>query len=287
MSVRRSASVFVSVAISIATLFGSNVALGTTPLNLGPKPSFGLFQPRVTVDISTVEGQSFGPTNNTFLLDTAANGIVIFPPATDQLTGSGFVNEGTYEEFGITGASEFQVSAPYQLTYLGNDDVGQVLDDVRFMSGARPVDPTGLMGLDGIIGMAGMIGKVTTLDNLTRANAPSLSMGVTFSDRLPTTTTHRLSIPFTKTVFEVEDQGGPEPTWSEALPTVTLNSSHNGTDYSTPIVFDTGAQLTIISEDDGELARPGHERKRRLLGRSHFDGFRSVERRARLMHPCW
>ena len=219
-------------------------------LDLGPKPSFGLFQPRVTVDISTAPGgSSLGPDNNTFLLDTAANGVVIFPPATQQLTDNGLVNEGVYTEIGVTGDSEFQVSAPYHLSFNGTDGEAQTMDNVRFMSGSRPVDPTGLMGLDGIVGMSGMVGKVTTIDNRTREGAPSLSMGLTFSDQLPTTSTHRFSIPFTKTVFEVEDQGGPTPTWSEALPTVDLNAANNGKQVTTPIVFDTGAQLTIISED--------------------------------------
>jgi hypothetical protein len=96
--------------------------------------------------------------------------------------------------------------------------------------------------------MSGMVGRVTTIDNRTREGAPSLGMGLTFPDQIPETSTHRFSIPFTKTVFHVEDQGGPVPTWSEALPTVSLNATNNGQEVSTPIVFDTGAQLTIISE---------------------------------------
>lgn len=175
MSSRSNASVWINVATALSVWLASSIAFAITPLNLGPKPSFGLFQPRVLVDISTDDGQSFDQTNNSFLLDTAANGIVIFPPATDQLNSGGFVNEGTYNEVGLSGVSEFQVSAPYQLTYSGNDGIGQQLEDVRFMSGASPVDPTGLQGIDGILGMAGMVGRVTTLDNRTRDNAPTLS----------------------------------------------------------------------------------------------------------------
>lgn len=230
-------------------LASSSVQAAPPTLNLGPKPSFGLFQPRVTVDISSEQGgTSFGPSTNTFLLDTAANGLVIFPPATQELVDNGLVNEGTYEEAGVSGTSIFQVSAPYHLTFAGTGGPTQHLSEARFMSGANAVDPTGLMGLNGIVGMPGMVGKVTSIDNRTREGAPSLSMGVSFSDSIPSTSTHRLSIPFTQTVFEPEGEEGPFPSWSSALPTVTLNGFNGEKESSTPIVFDTGAQLTIISE---------------------------------------
>lgn len=236
--------------IALSVLLSPVAAAAAAPqLSLGPKPSFGLFQPRVTVDISTEEGgTSFGPDANTFLLDTAANGILIFPPATDQLAANGFVNEGTYEEAGISGTSVLDVSAPYHLSYVGTDTSPQTIDDVRFLSGATPVDPTGLMGLNGIVGVRGMVGKVTTLDNRTREGAPSLSMGVSFSDYVPEASTQRFTIPFHKSVFELEGDTGPFPTWSEALPSVTINSDNGNTSSTNSLIFDTGAQLTIISE---------------------------------------
>lgn len=217
-------------------------------LLLGPKPSFGLFQPRVTVDISDgISGRSLGPEASTFLLDTAANGLVIFPPATEQLAASGFQNEGTYEEAGISGTSVFEVSSPYDLAFAGTDGIPQHLSGVRFMSSPTAVDPTGLMGLNGIVGMAGMVGKVTTIDNRTREGAPSLGMGLTFSDAVPATSTHRFTVPFGQIDFPVEGDP-PSPTWSESLPSVELNASNGEYTVNTPIVFDTGAQQTIISQ---------------------------------------
>ena len=226
------------------------MAVAVAPsLSLGPKPSFGLFQPRVTVEISSeAGGTTFGPEASTFVLDTAANGVLIFPPATDQLVGNGFANEGTYEESGLSGKSTFEVSAPYHLSYAGSDGVSQQIDDVRFMSGASAVDPTGLMGLNGIVGVGGMTGKVTTLDNRTREGAPSLSMGVSFSTEIPESSTQRFTVPFHKTTFEVEGDQEPFPFWSADLPSVTLHSAKGDKTSTDSLIFDTGAQLTIISE---------------------------------------
>ena len=236
---------FLSTVLSLSATF----AFAASPnLDLGQKPSIGLFQPRVTVDIATEEGgSSLGPTSTTFLLDTAANGIVIFPPATTQLADNGFRNEGTYEEAGVSGTSIFQVSAPYHLSYRGSDNIPQTMDDVRFMSAERAVDPTGLMGMNGIVGISSMVGKVTTLDNTSRAGAPTLSMGVGFTANLPSSSTTRFTIPFGKAEF-LQHGDGPFPTWHSDLPTVELIANNGDNTFTTPIVFDTGAQRTIISE---------------------------------------
>lgn len=233
---------------AMLTLSATFAFAASPNLDLGQKPSIGLFQPRVTVDIaSEAGGSSLGPTSTTFLLDTAANGIVIFPPATTQLIDNGFQNEGTYEEAGVSGTSIFQVSSPYHLTYRGNDNIPQTMDDVRFMSAERAVDPTGLMGMNGIVGISSMVGKVTTLDNTSRTGAPTLSMGVGFTANLPSSNTTRFTIPFGKAEF-LQHGDGPFPTWHADLPTVELIANNGDNTYTTPIVFDTGAQRTIISE---------------------------------------
>ena len=56
-------------------------------LTLGEKPAFGLFQPRVSIEIfADRDGQQgFGPESSSFLLDTGATSTLIFPPATTEL----------------------------------------------------------------------------------------------------------------------------------------------------------------------------------------------------------
>ena len=238
--------------IVIAVLAVSLVTLGTETgaeaprLELGEKPSFGLFQPRVTVEIVGDDGQSFGPAANTFLLDTGASGVLLYPPATTEVAELGFENEGEpFEEAGISGSSFFDVSKPYQLLFNGATTT-ESIDDVRFLSGSSPPDPTGLMGLNGIVGMPALAGRVTTLNNQSREGAPSLSMAVSFADELPAALTHRFTVPLTELSFPAEGSE-PLPTF-ESLSTLELVSRHGANEQRGPIVLDSGAQVTIISE---------------------------------------
>ena len=232
--------------VLVVSMTFSTITQADAPLfTLGPKPSFGLFQPRVTAEILSDAGTSFGPEASSFLLDTGASGVVIYPPATTQLAENGFQNEGTFEEAGISGTSLFDVSAPYSLQFTGTEASEQI-SDIRFLSGAVPPDPTGLMGLNGIVGMPAMDGRVTSVDNRTREGALSLSMGVRFSDELPTTNTHRFTVPLSELAFPAEGDG-PLPTF-ESLSTLDLISRHGDLETRDAIVLDSGAQVTIISE---------------------------------------
>lgn len=232
--------------LGLSGLGGLTQAYADSPLlTLGPKPSFGLFQPRVTGEILTSEGQSLGPTSSSFLLDTGASGVLVYPPATGQLATNGFQNEGEpYEEAGLSGTSFFDVSAPYTLRFTGTGG-SEEITDIRFLSGAAPPDPTGLMGLNGIVGMPALDGRVTSMDNRTREGALSLSMGVLFSDELPATDTHRFTVPLTELAFPAEGDG-PLPTF-ESLSTLDVISQNGDMETRDPIVLDSGAQVTIIN----------------------------------------
>jgi len=237
--------------IQLATLFVALVtaysATAAGPsLVLGDKPSFGLFQPRVSAEILDSDGTSLGPTSTSFLLDTGASGVLIYPPATTQLATNGFVNEGQFEEAGLSGTSLFDVSAPYGLKFTGTGGSSEQISDIRFLSGSTQPDPTGLMGLNGIVGMPAMDGRVTSIDNRTREGAISLSMGVKFGDALPATGTHRFTVPLTELFFPAE--GEVVPTF-ESLSTLDVLSRHTGQETTDKIVLDSGAQVTIINQD--------------------------------------
>lgn len=216
-------------------------------LVLGDKPSLGFFQPRVSVEIfEDAEGQnSLGPESSSFLLDSGASGVVIYPPATTELARRGFVNEGVYDEIGIAGTHPFDLSAPYRFEYSGTDGGTHALTDVRMLSGDDSPDELGLMELHGIVGMPAMTGQVTTLDNRTREGALPLSMRVLFSDALPTATTHRFTVPLQELAFPAEGEG-PLPTF-ESLSTLQVRSQHGGKQSSNSIILDSGAQVSIIS----------------------------------------
>ena len=224
-------------------------------LLLGDKPSLGLFQPRVEVSLYNADGVHIGPTSNGFVLDTAANSLVVYQPAVDEIsnklseaTGSGLVSEGVYDEIGLSGSTPFNVSPQVRLDLEDTRGAVQSLDKSRFMYRDAQLDPTGALNLNGVIGMPAMNGRVVRIDNGAREGAPAFSMGVTFEEEVAPAPTHRLGVPVSLTVFE--PKGGVEgelPSWSAGLPTVALDFSNDGNDLSVDAIFDTGAQTTIIS----------------------------------------
>lgn len=216
-------------------------------LDLGAKPAMGLFQPRVSVEFFSDDAgtQSLGPDASSFLLDTGASGVLIYPPATEELAANGFQNDGTFDEIGIGGVDTYDLSAPYRMNFVGTDGQTNHVTGLRALSGESAPDPTGLMGLNGIIGMPAMTGRVTSMDNRTREGALSLSMGVAFSDALPATSTHRFTVPLKPLDFPAE--GEIVPTF-ESLSTLQVISQNGGNTSIDDIVLDSGAQITIISE---------------------------------------
>ena len=102
--------------VLVVVVASGGVSLAATPqIVLGSKPSFGLFQPRVSVEVfADQQGQqSLGPSSaSSFLLDTGATSTLVFKAATDELKQAGYVVEGTFEESGVSGVETFDVSAP-------------------------------------------------------------------------------------------------------------------------------------------------------------------------------
>jgi hypothetical protein len=221
-------------------------ATAVTPLiDLGVKPSFGLYQPRVSVEVFD-GGLSLGPSSNSFLLDTGASSVLVYAPAGPELKEGGMVIDGMFEEQGLNGSSLFDVSTPYRVEVSGTIGT-ESIDAVRLLStDSGRIDPTGLLSINGIVGMPAMTGRVTTLDNTTTQGALTLSMGVSFSQTLPDSDNQRFTIPLGVVDFPPSGEG-PFPTASP-LATLRLTAVAGAQQRDTDLVLDSGAQITIISQ---------------------------------------
>jgi len=228
-------------------------------------------QPYVQVELRSGD-DVIGPTGigfdiypyNRLLLDTGANGIIAVSDAVTDMEANGYQTEGTYEEIGVSGVSEFDVSAAYELRFWGSDEVVHTLpntvDEVRIMSNPDMmfgIEPA-FGGIPGIVGMPAMVGRVTTLDMTQWNEATDLfdlaPLGVTFSNALPAGNGHRYSVATdTRMVFDVRDglpedapPDAPLPTWAP-ITFLDVSPYHQGTSVTGGFLLDTGAQLSMLS----------------------------------------
>ena len=235
----------------VVGLFGSSKPLfARSPyIDLGPSAGLALDQPRVQIELfADANGDtSLGPNlNNTLLLDTGASSILVVSGAVSDLEANpnGFVIDGTFEEQGVAGFTTFDVTAPYRVDFAGSDGTRHTLQDVRLLSN----ETANFGSFQGIIGMPAMVERITSLDMTVWNNGGIFSaalMGVDFPTSLPASAGHRYSVPVWPVDFE--QHGDVFPT-AAPLPFLTAVPSHNGVTKSGSFVFDTGAQLTIISE---------------------------------------
>lgn len=220
-------------------------------VELGPSDGVALDQPRVAVEIYDPgpPEESFGPTYyNHFLLDTGANSILFGYIGTSDLSGGYQTEPGvTYVEQGLAGSIALDVSMPYGFDFAGSDGQRNTLSDTRVLS---TTDSSVLFGgFPGIVGMPAMVGRVTSLDNTTMA-IPDY-MGVGFSDSVPAGAGHRYTLPLELVEFEQTGQQNPTdptPVWAP-LPFARADFQHNGSKAGDSLLFDTGAQVSIISSE--------------------------------------
>jgi len=229
---------------------------GTGPrpfIDLGPSDNVALDQPRVTVEFGDASGRSIGPDIfNSWLLDTGANTILAFKTAVDDLNESPppYQVEGLFNEIGVGGSQSFDISAPYQFDFAGTGGVRQTLPGTRIISDAtRDVS---MFGPFGIVGMPAMAGRVTTLDFtpwLAFAEGNFL-MAADFAAELPAPAGPRYSITVDDRVsFSPDGQvvsGDHPPIWSN-VPFFSAEVHHGSRIVGGNFMFDTGAQVTIIS----------------------------------------
>ena len=227
---------------------------------LGPSDNIALDQPRVTVLLSedAAGEQAVGPDFfNTFLLDTGANAILVMASAVEEMTQSAFPyrTEGTFVEHGVGGDQTFDISAPYYFHFASNGTgfVPLTMGEGRVLS--NPNDDFSFAGPWGIAGMPVMQGRVTTLDftgwsgGLTE-DLENLYLETDFSDSIPATTRTRYSVSLDNRIaFDPTEQiltGAHPPSWGD-VPFLTAVPTHNGTAMPGNFLFDTGAQVSILS----------------------------------------
>ena len=118
---------FGSFAVTLTLLAGGLCTADAPQLELGTKPSFGLFQPRVSAEIFASTGESLGPAASTFLLDTGASGALIYPPATTQLAENGFQNEGEFIGQTLEAIFSQKAPTPFEVIVLDSGSTDQTL----------------------------------------------------------------------------------------------------------------------------------------------------------------
>ena len=179
----------------------ASVSLADRPrLVLGASDGVALDQPRIAIELIETPAQSLGPaTANTFILDTGSERILAAGSAVNELTQAGYQTEGTFLEQGISGFSEFDVSAAYRVEVRGDSGVPFGNDDVRILS-----DPVlDLGGFNGVAGMPVMVGRVVTVDMSVWSNGGLGLMGVDFGTDLPPGNGNRFCIPLVPVGFPV------------------------------------------------------------------------------------
>ncbi len=140
----------ISPTITLILLAAALPAIARPRIILGPSDGLALDQPRVAIEVYRTDPIfSFGPEFfNYFVLDTGANGLMAGGNATDEMTDEGYQTVAIYDESGIAGTEEFDVSDLYSLNFAGTSGIPRTLSDVRLLS-----NPDIELGFDGIIGM--------------------------------------------------------------------------------------------------------------------------------------
>lgn len=246
---------------------------------LGPADSLALDQPRITFGLTDEStGTLIGPTFNSALLDTGANGILLAAPSyrdgedygqpdfAFDYDGSGLIDLdeqlAQYAELGVAGTSLLDVHDAHDLRIFDSDGVERlVATDVRAFGDSS----LNIGSFSAIVGMPAMEGYAVEVDM-----RPNLSLGfqrVAFHDTIvdaliesPNTMNVDLRIidpEYTDTTFI--DNARPDllPTFA-GLPVIdNIDMRHTGgansggatltaDDYT--FLVDTGAQTMIINE---------------------------------------
>jgi len=263
---RRSRAVSIEALEPRCLLTGGAIQLGLqTGLNDQPYVDIELSADGVGLGPYDAGGYGFGlyPYNH-MLLDTGSNSVLAVSNAAAELVTNGLISEGIYQELGVGGYTEFDLSNPCQLDFWGTDpetvfSLPQTADGQRIMFSPL-VDLAGMSaeegGIPGIVGMPAMIDRVTTLDMSQWATITDLfdllttPLGVSFHDTLPAGNGHRYSVAVdTRIVFDPADgvvEGDGLPVWAP-IPFLTATPEYNGVRQSGGFLLDTGAQMTVIS----------------------------------------
>ncbi len=232
---------------------------GIPYIDLGPSDNVAWDQPRVTVELLTDAAGtgSVGPqVFNSMLLDTGANTSIMMATAIREMSDPPYPYqvEGKFEEVGVAGTQLFDISASYRFDFAGKNGVRNTLLDSRIIS--DPDNDFSQFGPWGVIGMPTMVDRVTTLDYSVWETVQGLDlfMGVEFEEEVPASNGHRYTIDVDNRLeFEPEPyviSGCCPPMWGD-VPFLTAYTMHNGVAAGGNFLFDTGAQVSVLSTSLG------------------------------------
>jgi len=244
-------------------------------IELGPPTTF-YDQPYVDVELrdgnsglgpyGSVFGLDLYPYHH-FLLDTGANSILSAAEATSAMASRGYDTQGAFREYGVAGYTDYDVSAPYRLDFRGTDGVAHTLPQTT--SGTRILSTTDSYlgasiaggGVAGLVGMPAMVDRVTTLDMSDWAEVDDVldfeGLKVRFAEgenALPPADGARYSVAVDDRVSFLAADGlppgsppdAPLPAWAP-IPFMTAIAEREGVAVEADFLFDTGAQMTMIS----------------------------------------
>lgn len=233
-------------------------------IDVGPSDNVAWDQPRVTVQLLTEDFPAgteppqniiVGPnTFNSWLLDTGANTTLAFQTAVNDMSefDPKYETDGTFNELGVGGVDLFDVSVPYRFDYAGSTSFERnTLLDSRIIS--KDDRDISIFGPWGIVGMPAMTERLTTVDFTpwTDVSGFDLFMETDFPAELPEPLGPRFTLPVDNRVnFSPEGSvvSGPGiPMWAD-LPFHTGELKNNENTASGNFLFDTGAQVSIISQ---------------------------------------
>ncbi len=228
-----------------AVLLSTLSAAARPFVELGPSDGLALDQPRVGVEFIEGNGASLGPEfSGDFLLDTGAERILVAGGALEELEANGYQTDGVIVEQGVSGFTTFDVSVPYRLDFAGSSGDIVTLDGVRALS--NPASNFGSFG--GIVGMPGMVGRVASLDfsGFGTGDFFDAFVAVDLGSTLPAGNGHRYTVPLQLIEFPLAEPD--PPSTAAGVPFLTAVVDGPVRKRRGRFLFDTGAQLSIISE---------------------------------------
>lgn len=231
-------------------------------IELGASDNIALDQPRVAVEFAKdidpgpgVQWESIGPgLFNTFLLDTGASSVLTMASAIADIEQSrlGYEVQGALMETGVAGEHLLDVSIDYRFDFAGSNGIRYTMETARVMSDAKKDFSS--FGPWGLVGMPAMEGRVTSLDFTGWSGGgldlDTIYMDTEFREDVPVDAGHRYTISLdNRLAFDPVDQMvfGQPPIWGD-VPFVTGIPEHKGVAQPGNFLFDTGAQISLISK---------------------------------------
>ena len=232
-------------------------------IELGPSDNVALDQPRVAIELlqdmdanpAAERWESVGPgVFNTFLLDTGANSVLAMAtPVNDMLEPPlPYQTEGIFDEVGVGGVHRMDISASYRFDFAGSSGIRYTLPDTRILS--DPNKDFSMFGPWGLVGMPAMADRVTSFDMRGWSGGglglDDLYMKVNFSDAVPDGEEHRYALSVdNRLAFDPLEYlvSGEPPVWAD-IPFLTAIPTSNGVGEAGNFLFDTGAQISLISQ---------------------------------------